>query len=446
MRGECMFFCYQCQKKVGTIATSGADTRCSECLSVNIDRIGEHSDWFYDESSQEDNDRDDYNDEECESANEQDAAYNDLSHLMSTVSVSSDPGTDLDHQENDSPDEDDDEPVSDDNDDQWQDMDEDDNLDSDEEDEAASPFHLCPTHASMFAAAFSQAAQTATFHTSDPRLRLADFMHRLYSLDDDDDYFEDSDYDDDDDEDDDDEEEEDDDDDIFADEDGVSDYSNAWDQNSNGDSHEDIEELDSLDDDYGEMGNLGGFDVDTDLLDLLNNEDTDDMAWDELAPSYEVLGTTLMADRSDQDDGYLGSVLEVVHREYEPGPFEEHPDFLNGSIYYEEEVVTRRHQSRFLRLRLRHIYSTMETNSEAEQPRHIPFENLSSRTLHDQDHLVTASVDCIICQETYQTGKLITKMPCGHEYHDECIRHWLNHNITCPVCRRSLQEVDSVVS
>jgi hypothetical protein len=48
------------------------------------------------------------------------------------------------------------------------------------------------------------------------------------------------------------------------------------------------------------------------------------------------------------------------------------------------------------------------------------------------------SKECIICQEIYQTGDIILKLPCCHLYHQACLFRWLSTAHTCPLCRLEL--------
>ena len=41
--------------------------------------------------------------------------------------------------------------------------------------------------------------------------------------------------------------------------------------------------------------------------------------------------------------------------------------------------------------------------------------------------------DCAICRERMSAAK---KLSCGHLFHIDCIREWLAHHGSCPVCRR----------
>ena len=47
---------------------------------------------------------------------------------------------------------------------------------------------------------------------------------------------------------------------------------------------------------------------------------------------------------------------------------------------------------------------------------------------------------CCICQEAYLSGELRRRLPCGHEFHAECIKEWVTANVgSCPTCRQRLQ-------
>lgn len=50
-------------------------------------------------------------------------------------------------------------------------------------------------------------------------------------------------------------------------------------------------------------------------------------------------------------------------------------------------------------------------------------------------HTVT---ECSICQEAFEEGATVLKLPCRHIYHVDCVTHWLEQNHTCPLCRLEL--------
>jgi len=51
--------------------------------------------------------------------------------------------------------------------------------------------------------------------------------------------------------------------------------------------------------------------------------------------------------------------------------------------------------------------------------------------------------ECCICLEEQKVGDRVTKLPCGHLYHGECIAGWLRKHGTCPNCRYELKSSDA---
>jgi hypothetical protein len=46
--------------------------------------------------------------------------------------------------------------------------------------------------------------------------------------------------------------------------------------------------------------------------------------------------------------------------------------------------------------------------------------------------------ECPICLDAYQLQDRVRRIPCGHEFHVECIDPWLTHRAVCPVCKTHL--------
>lgn len=46
--------------------------------------------------------------------------------------------------------------------------------------------------------------------------------------------------------------------------------------------------------------------------------------------------------------------------------------------------------------------------------------------------------ECSICQEAFEAGASVLKLPCRHLYHVDCVTNWLQLNHTCPLCRLEL--------
>ncbi|KAF5749035.1 hypothetical protein HS088_TW04G00996 [Tripterygium wilfordii] len=43
--------------------------------------------------------------------------------------------------------------------------------------------------------------------------------------------------------------------------------------------------------------------------------------------------------------------------------------------------------------------------------------------------------ECVICLEELLVGVEVTRMPCGHVFHGDCIVRWLETSHLCPLCR-----------
>ena len=50
---------------------------------------------------------------------------------------------------------------------------------------------------------------------------------------------------------------------------------------------------------------------------------------------------------------------------------------------------------------------------------------------------------CTVCVEHIDIGKKGMFMPCGHIYHPDCLKPWLETNNTCPVCRFELPKTQA---
>ncbi|KAF7496517.1 E3 ubiquitin-protein ligase [Sarcoptes scabiei] len=72
----------------------------------------------------------------------------------------------------------------------------------------------------------------------------------------------------------------------------------------------------------------------------------------------------------------------------------------------------------------------------ATQKRKISSEtNLSSKSISRPFNMIEMN-DCTICLDQYQNDQLIMGLPCGHNYHRDCIGEWLTRgNHCCPICR-----------
>ncbi|CAM8978173.1 unnamed protein product [Rhodiola kirilowii] len=46
---------------------------------------------------------------------------------------------------------------------------------------------------------------------------------------------------------------------------------------------------------------------------------------------------------------------------------------------------------------------------------------------------------CAICWDVFAAGTGALKLPCGHLFHDACIRAWLARKWNCPMCRKEIK-------
>ncbi|XP_032342236.1 E3 ubiquitin-protein ligase AMFR isoform X2 [Camelus ferus] len=56
------------------------------------------------------------------------------------------------------------------------------------------------------------------------------------------------------------------------------------------------------------------------------------------------------------------------------------------------------------------------------------------------EELAVNNDDCAICWDSMQAAR---KLPCGHLFHNSCLRSWLEQDTSCPTCRMSLNIADS---
>ena len=47
---------------------------------------------------------------------------------------------------------------------------------------------------------------------------------------------------------------------------------------------------------------------------------------------------------------------------------------------------------------------------------------------------------CVICQDDFKEDNKRAKLFCGHKFHTCCIKEWMNHKMTCPLCNMELKQ------
>ena len=73
-------------------------------------------------------------------------------------------------------------------------------------------------------------------------------------------------------------------------------------------------------------------------------------------------------------------------------------------------------------LRFRQIAANMENR----------FPDATEEDLARSDHM------CIVCREEMGSGSRAKRLPCGHVFHFECLKSWLERQQNCPICRTAI--------
>lgn len=60
-------------------------------------------------------------------------------------------------------------------------------------------------------------------------------------------------------------------------------------------------------------------------------------------------------------------------------------------------------------------------------------------TWEDGSHtrLTEDDIRCTICVQDFRRGHPVTRLPCYHEFHSDCLLLWFHINVSCPLCRHS---------
>jgi len=78
---------------------------------------------------------------------------------------------------------------------------------------------------------------------------------------------------------------------------------------------------------------------------------------------------------------------------------------------------------------LQRTFSSHDTNNT----NNCTQENDSSRDGNDDEPPC-----CLICLVDYENGDEVRTLPCGHDFHKECVDSWLYNHSSCPACRSSI--------
>jgi Ring finger domain len=59
-----------------------------------------------------------------------------------------------------------------------------------------------------------------------------------------------------------------------------------------------------------------------------------------------------------------------------------------------------------------------------------------------EDELSKDEIQCAVCRDSIGSEQKVKRLPCMHNYHEECIVPWLSVRNTCPLCRHELPTDD----
>ena len=71
----------------------------------------------------------------------------------------------------------------------------------------------------------------------------------------------------------------------------------------------------------------------------------------------------------------------------------------------------------------------------------VPRKGISIENINNSTRLFINELKydtCIVCQYSFEENDIIRSLPCGHQFHQNCIDRWLSENTTCPVCIKSI--------
>jgi len=92
------------------------------------------------------------------------------------------------------------------------------------------------------------------------------------------------------------------------------------------------------------------------------------------------------------------------------------------------------------------IMSILLCCNEPEQLDGAKSESIARNTVIKtfQDWVGISTTQCSICFEEYTENQKISKLPCGHFYHQYCIEKWLKRSRLCPYCRQEISNANDL--
>lgn len=88
------------------------------------------------------------------------------------------------------------------------------------------------------------------------------------------------------------------------------------------------------------------------------------------------------------------------------------------------------------------VLESVEPNSVAAAAAAAAQEESPEPPATHSDKVWVSSDECIICLEEFIVGESrVMQLPCGHDFHEECIQRWLTtQQRTCPICKHDITQ------
>lgn len=85
----------------------------------------------------------------------------------------------------------------------------------------------------------------------------------------------------------------------------------------------------------------------------------------------------------------------------------------------------------------------MEDVTISMESDYLPTSNLPAHSFDKlkSEFVQTArNVECSVCLEKLNMKEQAKRLPCGHLFHEKCVRPWFSTNTKCPNCRFDVKE------
>ncbi|CAL8236370.1 unnamed protein product [Boreogadus saida] len=87
-------------------------------------------------------------------------------------------------------------------------------------------------------------------------------------------------------------------------------------------------------------------------------------------------------------------------------------------------------------MQLRYLFHEVQRRIRRHKNYLRVIDNMEARfAVATEEELAVNNDDCAICWDAMVTAR---KLPCGHLFHNSCLRSWLEQDTSCPTCRMSL--------